>query len=924
MLNSKAVIGWIDGENRHVSLRTINEYASPKIESESFQNMNATISRKDGATLLSFTVESGELLQGDTSFHLLWAFSESLGDFKTGAIPKHSKKGILTVDVNNGLQTNWLNQDSVKKLHAILMFTAWVLLAPIGAYLAIFFNRTEKETFFTAKWFPSHVVLMTLSILCTMAAITLVWVYRGFSYGPHEVFGMVLGILMLFQGMLGISANYYYQTTKAIVPETLHRIVGAIVLVGGLINCLLGIVKLRVFSGAFELILSSIVVFVLVPFLVSGYSKYTSKIENISLRVYLFKMLVFGGISTVMFLVLCISDFPLEDQYVPNQFPSPSTCNVTGCNTAELTFYKQRVIKAGTQYVCRVVEFPKGGPYHMVLLVGSKLNARNIPGNQFFPCETMDPGFSIMTAWAKGQKGPQWFPKDTGLLFGENTVAEIGILQIHYDNIDLDTGFYDSSGMRLYYTPRLMPTNAGNLISGSESINLKPGLERVQVVSNCPLGDMIENPVQIAVFAPHAHKYARRIWVEVIRNGKQTQQTVNNGLLNLPNSVTSSNQSTIMETTGGNLFFGTTQFRFDDQQAYFPNTNLILYPNDTLQTICEYDTTSTDKEVQYSLSTIGEMCQVHTFVYPTLKSSMICKDAYNQFNGNLVSQEISNSKTFSWVSFSSFWVPIGIWVSIKLTSNVMAIIWKSKWESCNEERRRGIAVHVVSFFVLTAIFIVQLLNVDIMYIDTITLTQMYVIRGCSMVLAYLYVIELSYRNLRPDVLLHHFFTIFTVLWLINSTEFSGNTKFLKIGYFWIFFASGEQLQTVGLILHKLDYFKPASITLFIASWQVLLMKLVFTGLILKIWYLDVYAYSGTDSIYTSSTIIIAFLLTALVFLTVQDSQTLYAIAKKDWEKSIQLVEENAKKDTEMGNSSDTISRDFAKQPRPLGLVDTSE
>ena len=37
------------------------------------------------------------------------------------------------------------------------------------------------------------------------------------------------------------------------------------------------------------------------------------------------------------------------------------------------------------------------------------------------------------------------------------------ILQVHYDNVDLDEGKIDSSGFKIYYTPTLRPYDAGVL-----------------------------------------------------------------------------------------------------------------------------------------------------------------------------------------------------------------------------------------------------------------------------------------------------------------------------------------------------------------------------------------------------------------------------------------------------------------------------
>ena len=105
--------------------------------------------------------------------------------------------------------------------------------------------------------------------------------------------------------------------------------------------------------------------------------------------------------------------------------------------------------------------------HHMVFYGGSELALRNIPKDEYFPCEGMSKGIFPIIGWAKGSK-PLDLPQDVGIQVGEWSQNELAILQIHYDNSDLDQDVFDNSGLRLYLTRKLRPQNAGLLLTGSE------------------------------------------------------------------------------------------------------------------------------------------------------------------------------------------------------------------------------------------------------------------------------------------------------------------------------------------------------------------------------------------------------------------------------------------------------------------------
>ncbi|CAM9392759.1 unnamed protein product, partial [Sphacelaria rigidula] len=73
-------------------------------------------------------------------------------------------------------------------------------------------------------------------------------------------------------------------------------------------------------------------------------------------------------------------------------------------------------------------------------------------------------------AWAPGVSSLA-MPDDVGFRFGSSGYRSIGV-QIHYNNVDLDEGVVDNSGVRVHYSEELLSIDAGLLQLGDPFISL--------------------------------------------------------------------------------------------------------------------------------------------------------------------------------------------------------------------------------------------------------------------------------------------------------------------------------------------------------------------------------------------------------------------------------------------------------------------
>ncbi|KXZ46095.1 hypothetical protein GPECTOR_47g372 [Gonium pectorale] len=262
---------------------------------------------------------------------------------------------------------------------------------------------------------------------------------------------------------------------------------------------------------------------------------------------------------------------------------------------------------ATTNYLCTHVTLPHDRKYHLVgfrALVRSPLihhivliacdrqpqaPARN---GDVYECLGMAGGegcYSSFVGWAPGQMGGA-LPPSVGLPFGEADSTHFA-LQVHYNNPEHVSGVVDSSGLRLLYTPKLRPYDAGLLTLGTLAIAIPPGQPGFTLEPNvCPstCTSRLKTPLRLLASGLHMHALGRSIVTRHIRNGTE------------------------LPPVGSKRFYS-----FDYQSLDpVPLDSSILAPGDVLITTCTYDSTTRDNVTRYGEATQDEMCFNSVLYYP--------------------------------------------------------------------------------------------------------------------------------------------------------------------------------------------------------------------------------------------------------------------------------------------------------------------
>lgn len=105
-------------------------------------------------------------------------------------------------------------------------------------------------------------------------------------------------------------------------------------------------------------------------------------------------------------------------------------------------------------------------------------------------------------------------PKDVGMPIAEDHETTYFLFEIHYDNPDLLSGKYDSSGLRLLYTRNVRPYDADTATMGSVvdyRLLIPPKQEAVTIAGhchpNCYRNKMPKTGLNVIASLPHGHKH---------------------------------------------------------------------------------------------------------------------------------------------------------------------------------------------------------------------------------------------------------------------------------------------------------------------------------------------------------------------------------------------------------------------------------
>eukprot|EP00479_Gromia_sphaerica_P010311 TRINITY_DN46_c0_g1_i2.p1 TRINITY_DN46_c0_g1~~TRINITY_DN46_c0_g1_i2.p1 ORF type:complete len:457 (-),score=113.46 TRINITY_DN46_c0_g1_i2:98-1468(-) len=191
--------------------------------------------------------------------------------------------------------------------------------------------------------------------------------------------------------------------------------------------------------------------------------------------------------------------------------------------------------------------------------------------------------------WTAG--APLWtLPEHVGIPLGLDGAQNI-VIQMHNNNPTFQSGIYDTSGIRLYYTTELREVDAGVITLGNnatpQGLILPPLQEEVHVVSDCPercTAGLLE-PITIFSIHWHMHQVGKDIEFRIIREGVE--------ILHLS-----------MDHWDYNW------------QGYYEVDEFEILPNDRLITECRYDTRTRTDTTYGGDGTQDEMCYIFLSSYP--------------------------------------------------------------------------------------------------------------------------------------------------------------------------------------------------------------------------------------------------------------------------------------------------------------------
>ncbi|XP_013398635.1 DBH-like monooxygenase protein 1 homolog, partial [Lingula anatina] len=157
--------------------------------------------------------------------------------------------------------------------------------------------------------------------------------------------------------------------------------------------------------------------------------------------------------------------------------------------------------------------------HHMILFAcGDDVTAGDphLCGAEDLKCETW------LTVWTVGLEGQICTHHNTGAKFGRGSMRHMS-LQIHWNNPDLRGDYVDSSGMRIYYTPRLRKYDLGNVQFGQNYLAIPPLSRDYEQHGGCTpycTKKRLPHPIYLTRTYLHMHHLATAGAMEQYRNGK--------------------------------------------------------------------------------------------------------------------------------------------------------------------------------------------------------------------------------------------------------------------------------------------------------------------------------------------------------------------------------------------------------------------
>ncbi|XP_070554980.1 DBH-like monooxygenase protein 1 homolog [Ptychodera flava] len=206
---------------------------------------------------------------------------------------------------------------------------------------------------------------------------------------------------------------------------------------------------------------------------------------------------------------------------------------------------------------------------------------------------------SVIISWAIGGGG-FYFPQEAGFSLGdvENGDPDFVLMETHFDNPEFKDTFIDSSGIRVYYTPKLRKNDASIIEIGAFTnplaLFIPPGAPSMTVNGYCSQEcfDEGSNGTSITIFASllHSHLAGVKLRARHFREGVEKD-------------IISEDDT----------------YDFNLQEMRHLKEPAIVQPGDRLTLECNYNTESRTNMTYGGLSTTSEMCLSYLYYYPRIQ-----------------------------------------------------------------------------------------------------------------------------------------------------------------------------------------------------------------------------------------------------------------------------------------------------------------
>lgn len=288
---------------------------------------------------------------------------------------------------------------------------------------------------------------------------------------------------------------------------------------------------------------------------------------------------------------------------------SPATCPELSYSDILNTSYRfpnTRIPVGSKNYYCKMFALPSDRIYDVVgyeAVLDNEMAAHHMIlygcgrmvdfTNDTWSCNmgrAMDGCVDPIALWSLGL-GKICYARQFGIRVGNVTSAyKLAILQIHWNNMEAKSDYYDSSGIRIFYTQKLRP-NAGTILAvGQYDFFLPPRLKSITISGQCSSAcsqQRLNGSIYIVMATVHMHSLGKAGLIEHYRNGKWFSD-----------------------------IFPLQSYSYDSP-ALIPIEPLVFEPGDSIRVNCTFDTSALRNITIYGEGTLDEMCIGYLIYYPT-------------------------------------------------------------------------------------------------------------------------------------------------------------------------------------------------------------------------------------------------------------------------------------------------------------------